>query len=106
MEQLRHAVAKSDFLTLSVDCCNCRNVTDLPTTVLEIVVGGSSKQISHYHGCFSAPAWLVALENKIDEASGASRWIGTPAERRDMHVLDDYIGLHKDAKDSPIGYQR
>ena len=53
-----------------------RFATDLPTVVTEVRMGGRSKRIEHDHGCSDAPEPLSALERRIDEVAGVSRWIG------------------------------
>lgn len=50
--------------------------TDLPTSATSITLGGKTKRIIHYHGDFSAPEGLTALENRIDEVANSSQWVG------------------------------
>lgn len=47
-------------------------VTDMPTTITSINIGGKTKRISDY---VSGPDKLKTLENKIDEISGDATWI-------------------------------
>jgi Domain of unknown function (DUF6438) len=53
-------------------------VTDLPTTITSIQVAGRSKTVSNYLG---APAALGALEKKIDETAGITKFIKKRKER-------------------------
>ena len=81
LEALRQAVAKAGYATLDEKCCNCPSRTDAPSTYLEIADGAASKAIHHYHGCLSAPVAVSDLEDEIISTAGATRWIGTEAER-------------------------
>jgi hypothetical protein len=49
------------------------NVTDLPSTTTTITLNGETKSVYNY---FGAPEELEALEDKIDEISGAAEWVG------------------------------
>ncbi len=52
--------------------------TDVPTFVTSITTAGRSKRVVH---CFisDAPQELQELEDLIDEVTGSTQWIGTPA---------------------------
>jgi hypothetical protein len=47
-------------------------ITDLPTTITSISIGGTRKQVTDYHG---APQKLRDLEKRIDEIAGSSKWV-------------------------------
>jgi hypothetical protein len=79
--RLQKAVDASGFAGLSPQCCDCRERTDHPWTIVEIVKDGAAKTIEHYHGCRSAPPAMATLEDAIVSISGALRWIGTPEQR-------------------------
>jgi acetamidase/formamidase len=51
--------------------------TDMPYVRTSIQLNGKAKGVSHYHGCRNSEVLeaLSALENKIDEIAGTSRWI-------------------------------
>ena len=49
---------------------------DAPTAILTIASAGRSKTVLHHHGCVNAEAdRLTSLEDKIDKAVSAVRWI-------------------------------
>ena len=49
---------------------------DAPTAILTIASAGRSKTVLHHHGCVNADAdRLKELEDKIDKAVNAVRWI-------------------------------
>ena len=52
-----------------------RYATDLPSVTTEVRAGSRAKRIEHDHGCMAAPEGLAALEARIDEVAGVSRWI-------------------------------
>ena len=47
-------------------------ITDLPTTITSITLGGRTKKVVNYHG---APKKLVELENKIDKITDSKKWV-------------------------------
>ena len=49
--------------------------TDNPTATTTIFVGGRSKRVEDYYGCWWAPEALRRLERLIDSVSGSSRWV-------------------------------
>lgn len=50
--------------------------SDAPTAILTIASAGRSKTVLHHHGCVNADAGrLKELEDKIDKAVNAVRWI-------------------------------
>lgn len=56
-----------------------QEVTDHPYVITSITLAdGTTKQINHYHGDFSAPEALTALEDRIDEVAGSAQWVGEP----------------------------
>ena len=81
MDNLKTAIDSSGIFNLKENCCSCFDVTDGPTVKITIREGSRQKSIEHYHGCRSAPKELSELEDKIDELSGAIKWIGTQRER-------------------------
>lgn len=50
--------------------------TDLPSVNTAVDDGRRRKSVEHDRGCSQAPAGLAALENRIDEVAGTSRWTG------------------------------
>jgi hypothetical protein len=52
-----------------------RGVTDMPSAITSIRIGGREKTIRHYHGDRTAPPELKKLERRIDEIAGSARWI-------------------------------
>ncbi len=52
-----------------------RYVTDLPSAISSVTVGGRTKRIEHDHGCGGAPGALAVLEKRIDEVLGSDRWL-------------------------------
>ena len=55
----------------------CTDVaSDAPVAMTSIVTGGKSKGIIHHHRCRGVvPEQLTQLEDKIDKAANAIRWI-------------------------------
>ena len=51
------------------------NATDMPSATTSITIGGKTKTVIHYHGDFSAPDELTALEDKIDEIVSTRQWV-------------------------------
>ena len=56
-------------------------VTDLPTTITSLTLGGQSKTVSNYGGCMidmpnKAPQALCDLETKIDTITNSAQWVG------------------------------
>lgn len=83
--RLEAAIGQSNFWNVDEKCCNCRDFTDAPWTIIEIArdeVGGSPKTIEHYYGCESAPKTMETLEREIISLTGAGKWIGTQEERK------------------------
>ena len=52
------------------------DATDMPSATTSITIGGKTKTIIHYHGDFSTPDELTALEDKIDEIVSTRQWVG------------------------------
>ena len=50
-------------------------VTDLPTTLVTVTIGGRTKRIEDY---FGAPDSLKQFEAQIDEAARTKRWVTVP----------------------------
>jgi uncharacterized protein DUF6438/ankyrin repeat protein len=48
------------------------NITDMPTTDIDLQIGGRSKSVSNYAG--SAPEWVGTFEESIDAASNSHQW--------------------------------
>lgn len=49
--------------------------TDLPSAALLVSDGTREVRVEHYLGCKDAPASLRAIEDLVDERTGASTWI-------------------------------
>ena len=81
VDKLRRAVDRAAFAKLDTHCCDCRDRTDHPWTLIDIADPNGVKSIRHYHGCSSAPGSLTALEETIISLSGAAKWIGSEPER-------------------------
>jgi hypothetical protein len=79
---VQRAIAESGLSSLGPDCCNCLNVTDVPTVTIEFVSGGARKTIEHYTGCHAAPSWLRDFEDRLDVLLGSTQFVGAPSERR------------------------
>ena len=75
--KLRGAIAASDFFALA-DCYCERKVTDMPSVIVTVEMGGQKKTVKHYTGDRSAPAQLIALQEQIDLLAGSKRWIDDP----------------------------
>ena len=64
-----------DYFSLNDEYTHA-DATDMPSATTSITIGGKTKTIIHYHGDFSAPDELTALEDKIDEIVSTRQWIG------------------------------
>ena len=67
-----------------------RFVTDSPTHLTSLRIGGETKQVSDYAS--SAPAWLGSLDNEVDALADTHRWRhGDPAQERfeDSRLSED-----------------
>jgi hypothetical protein len=51
--------------------------TDNPSAITSITIGGKSKRVEHYYGCYGIEvlAELKKLEQAIDDAVNSQRWI-------------------------------
>ena len=77
LSRIRSEFLRKGFLFLSNRCCECRDVTDAPSTLITYRGNGPFKQIKHYHGCSNwASRNLANLERSILELTGISAWIG------------------------------
>ena len=79
VEILLHEFQDINFVGLDDDYSTIKNsdgtvsvVTDLPTTIVSLAVGGRSKEVADYVG---APEKLKVLEKRIDELAGSKRWV-------------------------------
>jgi hypothetical protein len=79
---VQRAIADSGVSSLQPDCCNCVNVTDVPTVTIEFVSDGARKTVEHYTGCDAAPSWLRDFEDRLDVLLGSAQFVGSPSERR------------------------
>ena len=77
-------------------------MTDAPScNIIVQFVDGSSKSVKHYHGDFSAPKKLDALENRLDRLLGTAPYIGKGrgfAPRQD--IGDESDSPDEDSSDS------
>jgi len=52
---------------------------DTSSSIISIVIGGRSKSVSHYHGCFPKKKHLldglISLEEQIDDVVNTDQWI-------------------------------
>lgn len=74
VQDLVDAFEQADFLTLT-DYTE-QKVTDLPSAITSITIGGQTKTVNHYYGDDSAPQQLTDLESKIDEIVNSKQWTG------------------------------
>ncbi len=65
----------ADMYRMGEPTCS-RYATDLPTVITTVRLGTRTKRVEHDRGCADAPEALSALETRIDEVAGVSRWIG------------------------------
>jgi hypothetical protein len=64
-----------DYFSLNDEYTHA-DATDMPSATTSITIGGKTKTVIHYHGDFSAPDELTALEDKIDEIVSTRQWVG------------------------------
>jgi D-alanyl-D-alanine carboxypeptidase len=74
IEQLIEEFESIDYFSLN-DKYTELTITDAPSAITSITLGGKTKTIEHYHGDFSAPEELTELEDKIDEIVNSEQWI-------------------------------
>ena len=54
----------------------CDSISDGPVAILSVSNQGRSKTVLHHHRCVgAAPNRLTELEDKVDRAAGAVKWI-------------------------------
>lgn len=64
------------------------NITDNPTTDIEVHIGGRSKTVSNYAD--SAPSWVATFERSIDAAADTHVWRhGDPRKEPLSNILSD-----------------
>jgi len=76
--------ASAKFLSLPdylFEECTCRQCTDLPSTITEINVQGTTHRVRHDYGCGCAPEALFELESAIDKAANVEQWTGDTSKR-------------------------
>ncbi|MFC2032627.1 DUF6438 domain-containing protein [Chloroflexota bacterium] len=73
IKQLIAEFQKMDYFSLK-DSYEERNATDMPSAFSSLTIDGKTKTVRHYHGDFSAPKKLTALENKIDQIVHSDQW--------------------------------
>ena len=76
-DQVRQLIAefqKVDYFALE-DSYEEFMATDMPSTYTSLTVGGKTKTVRHYHGDFSAPEELTALEDRIDDIVNSDQWV-------------------------------
>jgi hypothetical protein len=64
------AFEKADYFNL--ENRYTANITDMPTTITSIRVGGRSKSVTDYYG---APQVLKDLEKEIDRVARTAQWV-------------------------------
>jgi putative hemolysin len=74
VQDLVNAFEQANFLTLT-DYTE-QTVTDLPSAITSMTIGGQTKTVNHYYGDDSAPQQLPDLEAKIDEITNSKQWTG------------------------------
>ena len=52
-----------------------RGMTDMPSAITSIRIGGREKTVRHYYGDRTAPPELKQRESRIDEIVGSARWV-------------------------------
>lgn len=74
LEELIHEFERVDYFSFTdyIDY----HATDMPSAITSITINGRTKTVEHYFGDFNAPNELIELENKIDEITNSSQWVG------------------------------
>lgn len=75
---------RTKFLSLPdylLEKCTCRQCTDLPSAITEIVVRGERHRVRHDYGCGCAPKELFELESAIDKAANVKQWTGDTSQK-------------------------
>ena len=84
IKTLVSAFAHIKFLSLPdylLEKCTCRQCTDLPSAITEIVVRGKTHRVKHDYGCGCAPKEMFELESAIDKAAKVEQWTGDTSKR-------------------------
>ena len=74
VRQLINEFQAIDYFSLDDEYTHA-DATDLPSATTSITIHGQTKTIAHYHGDFSAPEELTALEDEIDEIVSTKQWV-------------------------------
>jgi hypothetical protein len=78
VQALGDEMVEAGYLTWD-DAYMAQDVTDLPYVISSITFSdGTTKTIEHYHGDFSAPEALTAMEQLIDQTANTTQWVGEP----------------------------
>lgn len=76
--------ARSKFLSMPdylLEKCTCRQCTDLPSAITELVVRGEMHRVKHDYGCGCAPKALFDLESAIDKTAKVEQWTGDNSQK-------------------------
>lgn len=67
-------------------------ITDLPTTIVSVTRGGTTKQVRDYTG---APKGLYEFEQLIERIANSERWTGRRDELQDVPYYDHFPLNHR-----------
>ncbi len=81
LDALITALDSMDFLDTADNCCVCPEVAEPRLVTLDYRPGAVTKTVVHDQRCGKAPPAILALEGKIDRATGAAAWAMVPAHR-------------------------
>jgi hypothetical protein len=76
VSQLIDEFVRINYFSLQ-DSYTKRGMTDMPSAITSIKIGGREKTVRHYSGDRTAPPELKELEKKIDEIVGSAKWVKT-----------------------------
>jgi hypothetical protein len=74
VSQLIDEFMRINYFSLK-DSYTRRGMTDMPSAITSIRIGGREKTVHHYYGDRTAPPELKELEKKIDQIAGSAMWV-------------------------------
>jgi hypothetical protein len=74
LREIRSAIARFNFATIPIHCCDCP-VSDTSIVTLTVADSGPARTILDAEGCEGGPTSVRALANAIDDIVGTKHWI-------------------------------
>jgi hypothetical protein len=74
LREIRSAITRFNFATISIHCCDCP-ISDTSIVTLTVADSGPVRTIHDTEGCEGGPASVRSLANAIDDIVGTKHWI-------------------------------